>query len=413
MAVRLAIDGGEKVKTTPYGSGKRLGKAEEDAVVEVIRSQTLFYAHGRKVHEAEEAFCRMYASKHAVACSSGTAAVHTALAVCGVGSGDEVIVNPLTDWGSVMGILALGAVPVFADIEEETYSLDPDCVAELITPRTRAIEVVHLFGYPARIREIVEIARSRGVKTVEDCAQSHCAFIDGKALGTFGDVGTFSTNDWKHVTCGEGGVVITDDDEMARASRLFIDKGYDRSPDRVRGDARVNFLAFNYRMSELNGAVLVAQLRSLPRQVKRLREYHARVVAGIGELAGYTPLKPGTGVEGSFWGILGHLDPEQFTVDRSVIVKALTAEGTPVGTGLCPTGLLYNNPVLRDKSIHPMDPNRQAEFLADADYHDGLCPTAESIDRRVLVMPCSQFFTDTDADETGAAMRKVLEHYHV
>ncbi|MBA3710605.1 MAG: aminotransferase class I/II-fold pyridoxal phosphate-dependent enzyme, partial [Planctomycetes bacterium] len=254
MNARLAVDGGAKAKNTPYGEGRRFTADDEQAAVAAVRSQHLWYIGGTRVLAAEAAIRRLIGASHAVCCSSGTAAVHTALAACGVEPGDEVIVNPITDWGSIAGILALGAVPVFCDIELATYSLDPEALARAITSRTSAILVVHLGGYPARIREIAGIARASGVALIEDCAQSPLASVDGAMVGTFGDAGAFSTNDSKHISCGEGGVVVARDAEVARVARLFTDKGYDRSAQR--GGQAVGFLAFNYRMSELSAAVL-------------------------------------------------------------------------------------------------------------------------------------------------------------
>ena len=192
---KLAIEGGSQAKITPYGTGNRFGKAEEEAALAAIRSQKLWYLGGTRVFETEKIICDMYGVRHAVLCSSGTAAVHAALAVCGVELGDEVIVSPISDWGSVLGILALGAVPVFADVDEATYSLDPSCVESAITAKTKAILLVHLAGYPARVKEIAAIAKRRDLKLVEDCAQSHYAFLDDKALGAYGDISAFSTND--------------------------------------------------------------------------------------------------------------------------------------------------------------------------------------------------------------------------
>ena len=407
----LAIHGGLRAKSTPYGAGKRFGKEEEDAVLETLRSQDLFYVTGKRVFETERIICELYGVEHAVLCSSGTAAVHTALAVCGVEAGDEVIVNPVSDWGTVLGILALQAVPVFCDIDESTFSLDPKAVAAAITPKTKAIILVHLYGYPARAEEIAQIARSKGIKLIEDCAQTAYGFIKGQPVGTFGDVNAFSTNDSKHISSGEGGYVITRDSHLAKMARLFTDKGYQRNPSPPRGKQNVAFVAYNYRMSELNAAVLGVQLKSLPSQIKARQRFHDRLLSELGSIQGYSPLEVLAGCQGAYWAMLGRLDLGQFSVNRDQILEALVAEGIPASPSLSPCGVLYKNAVFRNKTPFLMSQNRSAEFLASRDYRDGLCPLAEKILDSVLIIDCKPYFNEVDAIETAAGIRKVLEFY--
>lgn len=407
----LAINGGPAAKTAPYGKGVRFGKAEEEAAVAAIRSQKLWYKQGgTRVTAVEKTICEMWKVKHAVCCSSGTAAVHTALVMCGVEAGDEVIVNPCSDWGSVCGILALGAAPVFADIDEETFSLDPACVAKAITDKTRAIVMVHLGGYPARIREMLELARAKGVKLIEDCAQSPLTKLDGRPVGTFGDVGAFSTNDSKHVSCGEGGFVVTNDDETAHIARLFIDKGYER--DRVRGGGDVKFMGFNYRLTELQAAVLDVQLRGLPDQLRKRRAYAERLMAGLEGADGIRVMKPAPGAEAGYWFVLTHLELEKLSVDRTEIAKAISAEGVACWGALAPARTLYGTSAIRDGTLYPLKRTGRAAFLEGRPYADGLCPVAERISDSVLSLMVNPFYTQQDADETAAGIRKVLEHYH-
>ncbi len=389
---KLAIHGGKPAKATPYGTGNRFGQAEEEAAVAAIRSQRLWCLGGSRVTEVEQRLGTMYGVAHVVACSSGTAAIHAALAACGVQSGDEVITTPLSDWGSVIGILALGAVPVFCDLDESTFSLDPAFVSAAITSRTRAIVLVHLAGYPARVRDIAAMASTKGIALIEDCAQSPYAFLDGQPLGTFGVAGAFSTNDSKHVSCGEGGFLVTHDALLAKTARRFVDKGYDRE----KSDIDVAFLGYNYRMSELQAAVLNAQLSSLPDQVKQRQRYHDWLMAGLEGVAGYVPVRVLPGGQGSFWTILGRLDLDQFATDRKTIADALQAEGIPVKTALAPGRILYALSI----------------FRSDRRYPAGLCSMAERIADAAFVLPCSPFFTETDAEETAHGVRKVLRHFH-
>jgi len=408
----MAINGGKPAKTVPYSKGTRFGQEEEAAALAVIRSQKLWYKQGgTRVKAVEEAICRQWGIKHAITVSSGTAAVHTALVMCGVEPGDEVIVNPVTDWGSVAGILAVQAKPVFCDIEEDTYSLDPARVKKAITSKTRAIVLVHTSGYPARIKEIIEIARARNVKVIEDCAQAPLAMLDGRPLGTFGDAGAFSTNDSKHISCGEGGFVITGNAEMANVGLRFRDKGYE--PERARGSGDVAFLGFNYRMSELSAAVLDAQLKKLPGLLAKREAYAQKLIVAVGNLDGYTFLKPLPNSRCAYWFIQGHLDLRRFTVDKSKIVEAMYAEGIPVWPALSPVRTLYGCTAIRKGVLYPFGRTGAADFLKKAKYDKKDFPVAERIVDSVMPLHCNEFYSDQDAMETAAGLRKVLEYYHV
>jgi dTDP-4-amino-4,6-dideoxygalactose transaminase len=406
----LAIFGGKPAKTTPYAKGIRFGKAEEEAAVATIRSQKLWYKQGgTRVLAVEKTIGEMMRVPHAIACSSGTAAVHAGVIMCGVEAGDEVILNPVTDWGSICGVLAAGAVPVFADIRPDTLSLDPASVAKAITSRTRAVLLVHVAGYPAHVKEIVALAKKRGVKVIEDCAQAPMALMDGRAVGTFGDVGAFSTNDSKHVSCGEGGFIVTADEEMARVARLFIDKAYERN--KARGETDVTFLGFNYRMSELSAAVLDVQLRGLEEQIRRRTEYARRLIAGVEGLEGLNLLKPLEGARGTYWFVLACLAPERLSADRGAIGAALAAEGVAVWAALAPASYLYGTTALREGRLFPAGRTAPAAFLQNRGYAPGLCPVGEKVASTVLSFLVSPFFTQQDADETATGIRKVLEYY--
>ena len=406
----LAIFGGKAAKTVPYTKGVRFGPAEEEAAVAAIRSQKLWMKQGgTRVPAVEKTICELWGVPHAMVCSSGTAAVHAAVILCGVEAGDEVILPPVTDWGTICGILAVGAVPVFADIHPDTFSLDPACVAKAVTRRTRAIVQVHLGGYPAHVKEIVALAKERRVKVIEDCAQSPLALLDGRPVGTFGDVGAFSTNDSKHISCGEGGFVIVQDAELARVGRLFIDKAYER--DKVRGQTDVTFLGFNYRMSELSAAVLDVQLRGLEEQIRRRTAYAERLMAGLEGVEGLRVLKPMAGARGAYWFVLSCLEPSRVSADRATIGAALAAEGVAVWAALSPASTLYGTTALREKRLYPWGRTAPAGFLRHHEYGPGLCPVAEEVAANVLSFLVNPFYTPQDADETAAGIRKVLDYY--
>src|SRR5262245_34767434 len=245
-------------------SGRTFGEEELALLGEAIRSGNLFSVKGTFVKTLENRFAGVLGVEHAHACASGTAAVHTAIAAINPDPGDEIVTSPITDMGAIAPILYQGAIPVFADIDPRTCNVTANTIEACLSKRTRAIIVTHLFGNPCRMGEIVELARARNVPVIEDCAQAFLARYGGKFGGSIGTIGCFSLQQGKHITTGEGGLAVTDDEALARRIFLFINKawGYgDVAPDHY-------FLALNYRMSELQGAVAVAQLPKLEAVVK-------------------------------------------------------------------------------------------------------------------------------------------------
>jgi perosamine synthetase len=240
-------------------TGRTLGEHELALLAEAIHSGTLTSTKGNFVKTLEKRFAALLGARHAHACSSGTAAIHTAVAALDPEPGDEIVTSPITDMGALTPILYQGAIPVFADVGPRTYNLTAATIEPCLSPRTRAIIVTHLFGNPCPMSEILDLARSRGIPVIEDCAQAYLATHRERYVGTLGTIGCFSLQQGKHITTGEGGIVVTDDVALARRMFLFINKawGYgDPQPDHY-------FIALNYRMSELQGAVAVGQLPKL------------------------------------------------------------------------------------------------------------------------------------------------------
>ncbi len=263
-------------------SGRTLGDEEIALAAEAIRSGTLTSTKGTFVKRLERRFAELLGVKHAWACASGTAAVHTAVAALDPEPGDEIITSPITDMGALAPILYQGAIPVFADVDPHTLNITAATIAARLSPRTRAIMVTHLFGNPCDMDAILALAHARDIAVIEDCAQAFGARYDGRPVGTLGAVASFSLQQGKHVTTGEGGLVATNDDALARRMVLFINKawGYgDPQPDHY-------FLALNYRMSELHGAVAVAQLPKLDGVVERRISAAARLTERLRGLRG-------------------------------------------------------------------------------------------------------------------------------
>ena len=240
-------------------TGRTLGDEEIALVTEALRSGTLTATKGKFAKRLETEFAALIGVNHAHACSSGSAAIHAAIAAVDPEPGDEIITTSITDMGALSPILYQGAIPVFADVDARTGNLTARSIAERITPRTKAIVVTHLFGTPCHMKSIMAVADKRGIPVIEDCAQAFLSTYRGRSIGTFGALGCFSLQQGKHITTGEGGLVVANDSALARRAYLFINKswGYgDANPDHY-------FIGLNYRISELQAAVAVAQLAKL------------------------------------------------------------------------------------------------------------------------------------------------------
>jgi dTDP-4-amino-4,6-dideoxygalactose transaminase len=269
-----------KLPSDQDASGRDLGNDEIAAVTAAILTGTLTSTKGTFVKALETRFAQMIGAKHTFACASGTAAVHCAIAALDLEPGDEVVTTPITDMGALAPILYQGAIPVFADVDPMTCNVTAGTIADALSERTRAIIVTHLFGNPCAMDAIMTLAAARGIPLIEDCAQAFLAKYGGRCVGTLGTIGCFSLQQGKHITTGEGGLVVTDDDALARRIYLFINKawGYgDPDPDHY-------FLALNYRMSELCGSVGAAQLGKLRHAVSRRRELAEQLTASLTRL---------------------------------------------------------------------------------------------------------------------------------
>lgn len=402
----LALDGGRPVRSGPLpavtdSSGRRFGTEELAAVERVLQSGMLSSTWGTEAPALEREFAELLGAPYAVACSSGTAALHLAVAAIDPEPGDEIITTPISDMGTVIPILMQNAVPVFADVDPVTGNLDPAAVAAAITPRTRAVLAVHLFGKPAPVRELRELCEQHGLMLIEDCAQAYLAPVDDIHAGRVGHIGCFSLQQTKHITAGDGGLVITDDAALARRMRLFSDKGWPRDT----AERTYLFLGVNYRMTELVAAVARAQLKRLGGVVDDRRTTATHATTGLAGLSGLTP--PPDGGDHVYWQYPLILEPD-LAGDLRHWAAALSAEGVPANPGYL-TSPLYAAPVLRDRHTY----GRSGFPLQDSagrtvDYPPGTCPVAEDlISRRLLVLPWNENYTYADVDDIVAAVRKV------
>lgn len=401
---RLALHGGPPVRVDPLPStsdaaGRRIGEEEIAAVTDVLRSGRLNSTVGPVTRALEAAFAERYGVAHAVASSSGTAALHLAVAAVDPDPGDEIIVTGLSDAGTVLPILAQNAVPVFADVDPDTGNLDPESVRAAITGRTRAILVVHLFGVAAPVERLRALADDHGLVLIEDCAQAYGTLTEtGRPAGTVGRLGCFSLQQSKHITAGDGGLTITDDPELGRRARLFADKAWPRDT----GERQHLFLGLNYRMTELQAAVAGAQLPKLSGVVADRKRTAERLVGGVADLSGVAtaPVK-GT----SWWQFPLLLDVERVG-SAFDWAPALRAEGIGANPGYLARPLYANELFIRRRTYGASGFPLPA---AGAVLVEGGCPQTDRLvtGGRLLVIGWNENYTDSDVDDHIVAVRKV------
>ncbi len=409
----LAVLGGPPVRTTPLpsvadASGRTFGDEELALLTRVIRSGRLNRNGGTLVRQLETDFAAWVGAADCVASTSGTAALHLAVGALDLDPGDEVITTPITDFGTIIPILMQNGVPVFADVDPDSWCLDPADVARKITPRTRAIIPVHLFGQPADLDPLLALAREHDLVLIEDCSQAYGTRYRGRPTGVQGHIGCYSLQQSKHLSAGDGGLTVTNDPALARRMRLFSDKGWPRD-----GDQRTHlFLAPNYRMTELQGAVALAQLGKVDGVIERRRAVAARLDACVSDLPGLHPPRPRAGDRTTYWLYPLHYDADALGVPLRDVCTALTAEGIPAAAGYVPP--VYHAPVLRELRTYGTSGfpfGSPYTSRSGAEYRDALCPIAEAMSDRMLHLAVNERFTDADVDDIDRALTKVVTHY--
>ncbi len=389
-------------------SGRDLGAEELALLREVIDSGTLNCTRGTQVKAFEQAFAARLGLPHARAVTSGTAAVHAAVAAIDPEPGDEIITTSVTDMGAIAPILYQQAIPIFADVDPISLNVTPESVAARITPRTRAVIATHLFGNPCDVAGIVAVAAARGIPVIEDAAQAFLASQHGRLVGSIGAIGAFSLQQGKHMTTGEGGIVVTADATHARWMTLFSDKawGYgDPQPDHY-------FLALNYRMTDLQGAVARAQLVKLDGVVARRQRSAAALTARLASVAGLTLPAPLPGATHVFWKYPLIVDPALVAGGADALGARLKARGV-----FCAPRYIqkpaFECEVLRQRKTYGQSRcpytcrERQdgAAIVYDRTDYPG---TVQGLER-VLVLPWSEFYTEAHVDFIATAVATAVE----
>lgn len=402
---KLAIQGGEKAVKTPPGSGRRWGEPERKQLEAMLEQNSLFYWEGAQTKLLTQRFQEFCPLKYVQTCSSGTAALHVAVGAAGIGVGDEVITSPITDIGTVIGILFQQAVPVFADLGAGTYNLDVADVKRRITPKTKAIIAVHLTGNPCDLNALKALADEHKLVLIEDCAQSWGARYHGKPIGTVGHMACFSLQNSKHITCGDGGVVASSDERFGKLLQRFGDKGGDRH--KWGGHA---VFATNYRMSEPQAAVAAAQLTRLEAIASQRARLGNLLTEKIGKLPGIIPHQVHPEDRAVYWFYMFRMRPKAFRCGRSEFVRALMAEGAPVSGGYIKVPL-YGEPVFQQHSFFAGRWPVKEMGLTQMDFTKHKCPEAEAILTSGIRVTITEHMTEEYILSVAAAIEKVVRHF--
>jgi len=415
----LAINGGKPVCNGPLVI-HNVGKAEIDAVTRVLERGPLSgfaavngerFLGGNEVRAFEKEFSRKFKIKHSVGFNSATTALHAAIVALGIGPGDEVIVSPYTMSASATAILMNGAVPIFADIDERTFCLDPASVKSRITKYTKAIMVVNLLGQAADLDASLKIAKKNNLKIIEDNAQSPGAKWRDRYAGTIGDIGIFSLNLHKTMQTGEGGVLVTNDDQYALRARLSRNHGevvVDEMPDYEGGP----IFGSNYRMTEVIAAMARVQLKRLDLFVKRQQSQSKLLTEEISGINGLTPAYVSPNNVHIYHRFAIKVDETVLGISRDKLVEAMKYEGFPMSKGYVkPVYLLpaFQSKQAFNKTPFPFSSNY---YSGNPDYSKGSCPVAERLYEKEFTFTeiCQYPYTSKHVQLFVKALKKVIAH---
>lgn len=409
----LAILGGAPAIAEPFRPYASMGEAEEQAVVRVVRSGCLsgFYGSweegflgGPEVQAFEAEWSERFDTTHTISVNSATSGLMAAVGAAGIGPGDEVIVPATTMSATAAAALVYGGIPVFADIDAETFCIDIGSVRANLSSRTRAIIAVNLFGQAAPLAELRALCDEYGIVLIEDNAQAPLATEDGQFCGTIGHIGVFSLNYHKHIHTGEGGMCTTDDDHLADRLRMIRNHAEAVVEDAGTQDL-TNMLGFNLRLTELSAAVGRAQLASIDDHIGRRETFATALSAGVANLEGLRPPKVRPDCRHVYYVWAMRSDEDALGIARDTLVTALQAEGVPCFPAY--VAPLYLLPMFRQRIAVGGD--GFPFTLSDRHYGPGLCPVAEQLHAHEIIgiEPCAWAFDDAAAESIASAIAKV------
>ncbi len=405
MTQTLAIFGGAKTRTRPFPTWPVFGAEEEQRLLRALRSGKWGKLHGSEVAEFERRFAAMHGCKHGIAVVNGTVSLRIALMAAGIQAEDEVIVPSYTFLATATAVVEANAVPVFADIDLETFNLSPTAFEAAITPRTRAIIPVHIAGQPADMEGIMAIAKRHRLLVLEDAAHAHAALYRGRPAGSLGDISSFSFQSSKNLTSGEGGIITTSDDKLAAACRSIHNCG------RLEGGLwyEHHLMSGNYRLGEFQGAVLNAQLERLEEQTRTRDRNGQYLAARLSRIPGlYPQRRPADCTRHSYHLFLFRIDADAFGAPRAAILQALQAEGIPVCGGYALP--LYRQPLFLNKAFGPYLPHASERL----DYAKVRCPNCEKIcaEQGAWLEQSLLLGNESDMNDIARAFEKVHNNCH-
>ena len=393
-----AVCGGTPVRETKIFYGHQyLDQADYDAVLNVLKSDYL--TCGPKINELEAKLCEITGAKYAVACSNGTAALHMAAMAAGIGQGDELITTPITFAASANCALYCGAKPVFADINEKTYNIDPASVEAKITPATKAVVAVDYTGQAVELERLMDICQKNGLVLIEDGAHSIGTKYNGQGVGSIADMTTFSFHPVKTITGGEGGAVLTNSEEYYQKLLHARSHGITRTPEFLENKEEGGWyyeqidLGYNYRMTDIQAGLIISQLDKLPMFSKRRKELVARYNAAFEGNDAITVQEEIPQSDTTRHLYILRINPEKLTINRREFFDALAAENICCNVHYIP---VYYFPHYKRLG-----------------YEKGLCPKAEKLYDEMITLPLYYGMSDEDCDDVIKAVEKITKYYRI
>lgn len=400
----LALLGGTPIRSRPFFRWPISGESDENALLQVLRNGKWGRHQGKLTEEFEQSFANYQGARFGIAVVNGSVAIRLALQAIGIQPGDEVIVPPITFFSTASSVVEVNAIPIFADIDPETYCLDPDAIEAAITPRTRAIIPVHFAGQAAAMHEIMTIARRSNLVVIEDAAHAHGSEYNGKRLGSLGELATFSFQASKTLTSGEGGIILTSDERYERICRSLHTCG--RFPESTWYEHHL--LGGNYRMNEFQAALLSAQFTRLEEQVQQREKNGLYLNRELATIPGIRPMARGLGeTRHGYHLYIFRYNPAAFGgVPRQKFIDALVAEGVPCSAGY--DRPLYRQPVFLNRTFGPYS----VAGIQYPNYGQVSCPVSEQACQESCWLAHSLLLGDEgDMQDIVAAVSKVYEHH--
>ncbi len=410
---KLAINGGPKIRERPFPKHPVIGEEEKKQVMDVLESGNIstfvasrgeHFLGGKKIREFEEKFSEKIGAKYGVAFNSASSALHAAVVAVGVRPGDEVIVPPYTFTSTATSALMHNAIPVFSDVKQDIYCLDPSKLEKTISPLTKAIIPVHLFGHACDMDEIIIFAQKNNLRVIEDCAQSPGGQYKGKNLSTIGDCGVFSFQESKNIMTGEGGMLLTNDKEIADVARMVRNHGEMIIPTQEERSYKSEILGWGYRMTELEAGLGIAQTSKLD-FLNDVRIKLANFLSKeINKIEGLKHVKYDF-VKHVYYVFAFSFDQEKIGIPRDIFCKSLQAEGIPCSFGYVKP--LYLNPLYSEKRAFAFK-----HYKGNAKYDRGICPVTESLHEKELIIfdVCRYPANLEDMNDIVKAINKIIEN---